>query len=515
MRLGYHFLRSKVARRILFLFVACALLPITLLALVSFSQVTQQLNLQSRQRLRQASKAQGMAIYERLLLREAEMKTIAFRSAAGNAAIAGAFGEGLRQRFVGLLVATADRRVPLLGRLPDPPKLSPAQKGHLDAGETLILTRTGPGSRPRVFMSRAVDPQDRTRGVLLGEINTAKLWGLDTLPALTDLLVLDHDGSVLGSSLETFASLEEEAGRKAAASASGQFEWSRDDREYMAGHWSIFMEIGFHTPKWTVVLMQSKDEVLAPTAKFRRSFSLVLLLSLLVVLALSFSQIRRWMGPLVALREGTRKLALKQFDSRVNVTSGDEFEELAASFNAMAERLGRQFNFVITRTEIDRAILSALDTERIVDTVLDRLPDVMSCDSIGITLLGPDTADPARTYVRDGPGEKTTWEGWLGTEELQRLRDHPEFLVMDRDTDLPKYLAPMRERGIRSVLLLPLLLNRELAGTLTLGYRDLCANTEEDIDQGRQLADQVAVGLSNARLIEELDRFSWGRPGRS
>ncbi len=81
---------------------------------------------------------------------------------------------------------------------------------------------------------------------------------------------------------------------------------------------------------------------------------------------------------------------------------------------------------------------------------------------------------------------------------------------MDGDTELPKYLAPLRERGIKSVLLLPLFLNRELAGTLTLGYRDPCANTEDDTDQGRQLANQVSVGLSNARLIEELDRFGWG-----
>ena len=510
MRLDYNFLRSKFARRILILFVACALLPITVLALVSFAQVTQQLNIQSHRRLRQASKAQGMAIYERLLLREAEMKAIAFRPDGDNVAMSGTFGEGLRQRFVGLVVAAADRHVPLLGSLPDPPRLSPAQKALLDDGETLILTRPGPGSRTRVLMSRAVDPRDPTQGALLGEINTEDLWRLDTLPAGTDLLVLDHDGNILGSSPETPASLRQDARRRIATSASGQFEWSRNDRESMASYWSIFMEMGFHSPNWTVVLSQSKDEVLAPAAKFKRSFSFVFLLTFWVVLLLAVTQIRRWTAPLVELREGTRKLALKQFDSRVNVTSGDEFEELAASFNAMAERLGRHFNFVITRTEIDRAILSAVDTERIVEIVLDRLPDVLSCDSIGITLLGAGTGDPARTYIRDGSREKSTWEGWIVSEEIQMLRDHPESLVMDGDTELPKYLAPLRERGIKSVLLLPLFLNRELAGTLTLGYRDPCANTEDDTDQGRQLANQVSVGLSNARLIEELDRFGWG-----
>jgi nitrogen fixation/metabolism regulation signal transduction histidine kinase len=56
---------------------------------------------------------------------------------------------------------------------------------------------------------------------------------------------------------------------------------------------------------------------------------------------------------------------MRDFDSRVKVTSGDEFEELATSFNNMAKQLGRQFNALTTMAQIDRAILSALDTERI------------------------------------------------------------------------------------------------------------------------------------------------------
>ena len=36
------------------------------------------------------------------------------------------------------------------------------------------------------------------------------------------------------------------------------------------------------------------------------------------------------------------------------------------------------------------------------------------------------------------------------------------------------------------------------------------ALSREDLHHARQLADQVAVGLSNARLIEELDHVNWG-----
>ncbi|MGH7423764.1 MAG: HD-GYP domain-containing protein, partial [Candidatus Methylomirabilales bacterium] len=42
------------------------------------------------------------------------------------------------------------------------------------------------------------------------------------------------------------------------------------------------------------------------------------------------------------------------------------------------------------------------------------------------------------------------------------------------------------------------------------GYLDQPGFSQEDLTQARQLADQVAVALSNARLIEELDQLNWG-----
>jgi len=69
-------------------------------------------------------------------------------------------------------------------------------------------------------------------------------------------------------------------------------------------------------------------------------------------------------GPLEKLQEGTRRIAEQDFNSPVIIKSGDEFEELAASFNSMASRLGKQFNTLITLNEIDRAILSSLETEK-------------------------------------------------------------------------------------------------------------------------------------------------------
>ena len=56
-------------------------------------------------------------------------------------------------------------------------------------------------------------------------------------------------------------------------------------------------------------MAESKADVYAPVATFVRTFPLMALLSLWVVLWLSLTQIRKSLGPLDQLKEGTRRIA--------------------------------------------------------------------------------------------------------------------------------------------------------------------------------------------------------------
>lgn len=519
MKLDRAFLRSKVARRILLLFILCALLPIAALAFISFSHVTKQLHQQGQRRLHQASKAAGLAIFERLLFLEAELTMAAAdphaRTGAPVQTPSRGPGQHLTPRFRGLVLLTdAGRHRSLFGRIEDPPEPSAGEKHHLRTGKTVVSSQGRAPLPARVFMSRALDPQRPDRGILVGEINDAYLWGLgheNTLPAMTELCVLDQANTVLICSLPAPVAFPEQVTLTMARSASSQFEWRHDGKDYLASYWSIPLRFRFFTPKWTVVLSEAKADVLSPMADFKNTFPLVILLSLWAVLLLSLIQIRRSLVPLERLQEGTRRIAQRDFESRVTVTSGDEFQELAASFNAMASRLGRQFNALTTMAEMDRAILSALDQKEIANTVLTRMRDILPCDSVGVTLLDSNATEKGRTYIGDGTprGERQVETATLTPEEVQQLREKPEG-VWIKDQPVPHYLAPLGRRGITSFLILPIFLNQRLAGIITLGHREPRALGQEDLEQARQVADQVAVALSNARLIEELDRLNWG-----
>ncbi len=521
MKIETAFLRSRVARRMFVLFVCCALLPIIILAVLSYSQVTLQLHEQTQKRLKQAAKDVGHAIAERLFFLEGRLKETAFgKSSMGSSPTLHTPTEGanefLKERFESLIIiADHGKGIPLFGDMQNMPELTPEQRQHIRSGGTYVWSNHFPDLKGQVFMSVAVDSKNPRRGILLGKVSPTYLWGpTDELPIppMIELCILDQWNNVLFSSFPGSVSLPEEAKAQMARSALGQFEWAHGEKGYLASYRSVHLQGTLLMPKWTVVLSESKSDVLAPANKFKKIFLLTLLMSLWVVLLLSVVQIRRSLIPLEKLREGTRRVAEQDFNSPVTIKSGDEFEELAASFNTMASRLGKQFNALATMGEIDRAILSALDTEKIVDVVLTGIPDVLLCDRVSVTLLDSRTLTTGRMYIGNGKGrEKTIETVILKPEEIQELNEHPGSILIEPGEAVPGHLASTVRDGIKSFLILPIILKKKLSGFITLGWNlRPTVRIQEDLDRARQLADQMGVALSNASLINELNELNWG-----
>ena len=132
MKIEKTFLRSKVAQRIAFLFVLCALLPIVTLAILSFNQVMRHLREQSLTRLHQTSKTMSMAIYERLLFLEADIIRMASRlndTIQGSAALALSNNDYQKDRFKGVVVLSdSEESVPLFGSLSNIPHYTEKEK---------------------------------------------------------------------------------------------------------------------------------------------------------------------------------------------------------------------------------------------------------------------------------------------------------------------------------------------------------------------------------------------------
>jgi len=259
------------------------------------------------------------------------------------------------------------------------------------------------------------------------------------------------------------------------------------------------------------VLSESKEKVLEPMAEFTNTFLVVVGLSSLAVLLLSISQIRRSVLPLEELQRTTQRIAHRDFTSRVIVHSGDEFEQLAASFNTMADQLGRQFNALATAAEIDRAVLSATDATAIVDTILARIRDVFPCSVVSVTLGVPDGAKSLISSIQDyeNGGKRLVARIGFRPADVQSLLTGPGVLEIRGEDSVPPYLEPMTELGAKSFVVLPLSYQRQLSGVIALGERFDLVPSDEDREQMRRLADQAAVALANARMLDQVRELAY------
>src|SRR5918998_3916718 len=255
-------LRSRFGRRLLALFVGCAFVPMAVLGVLSHRHVKQQLYRQSENRLQQANLALGQAIFDRLLLLDATLKSIPPQAilqlvvskqkprapkpvpppqrlgnqtqtgnpdgrlamggivldrvakpqprapsraeliAASQALIAG-LDLLARQRFVAVeFVGDDGRRIEIFGRLARRPKLTPRDSSDLRLGLPLIVTEHSPAEGSRIYLLRRVVRRNEVRGTFVGEVSPDYLWGsLDqSMPSpTTRVAVLDDSAHVIFS----------------------------------------------------------------------------------------------------------------------------------------------------------------------------------------------------------------------------------------------------------------------------------------------------------------------------
>ncbi len=510
MQIEYSFLRSRVARRVFWLFLLCALLPVGALSLVSLSDVTSQLTQQAERRVRQESKAMGMAIYQRFLLLEAELLSAIAQQRAGVATQSGEVSPPVLARlpgFAGMASVSETGETSLFfGELQGVQALAQRQRALLRQDKTLLTVEPNGLEGARIFLSRLSELDGR---VVVAEISHENLWDLGgsmTLPDDTSMCVFGHDRNVLFCSHAVSATLMQQWAAQGSGRA-GLFEWRDEQDVYLASSWAIPLRFQFLSAPWTVMLSKPRSSVLAPLASFHYRFLLIVVIALLAVALLSVTQIRKTMVPLEQLREGTRRVAARNFSQPVQVRSGDEFEELASSFNAMAGRLHQQFTQLATIHEIGRSVLSVLDPSRIVDTVLARLREVSPCEGIAILLIDPADAARGWLYARVGSsGAETSMTGVaVSGEERAMLVAHQGSAAVSGPV-AGGVFGPLCGAGAESLLVLPLFRGRDLLGGIALSYRRAPGMDDERLAQLRQLADQVAVALSNASDLAERKR---------
>ena len=90
---------------------------------------------------------------------------------------------------------------------------------------------------------------------------------------------------------------------------------------------------------WNVFAVQPVSEAFAPVYLALWRTGGLLLLAALIAGIVAWLLARRMTGPIRLLEEGAERIGAGQFDQRIAISTGDELERLAASFNRMAQEL--------------------------------------------------------------------------------------------------------------------------------------------------------------------------------
>ena len=502
-------LGSPFGRRLLLLFIGSALVPTLLVAVLSFQSVRSQLATQSEDRLHATANSIQRVVYDRLETVDADLRRngASLVRCAGGAADS-ACGDELTYPFPAAALydpATGTVRA-LVGNLTAATAALPFPK---IAGGSSAVVADLVGGKPRLIMLHHIAVPGGDGPILIGELSLDFLWtpaDADMLPESILFAWIDPAAGILAAKGESPRLGGETAGLLGSA-PSGGFEWSGAHESYLAAYRSFPMSRRLQLPAWRVVASESTRQVLAPMADFTKIFPLLLILGVVVVAGFALSQIRRSLVPLMVLQRGTRRVTGQDFETRVEVTSGDEFEELAASFNAMAGQLGRQFRSVTTAAEIDRAVLSSVDRATIVDTALKRLPELVPCEALGIALLdGADGSGTGLGWWANGAGrvEPAGQTIAFSPADLSALRARDEQLVYRPDRSVPQFVADIIRGGSGTINVLPLRFGGILFGAMAVRRGAGAGSDSADLTQIGRLADHVAVALSNARMVDRV-----------
>lgn len=490
--------RSKVARRIFALFVLAALVPIaTVASLIYLQKNAEGAKIVSEQLHRETKSAALIFSY---LLDEIEIKLrhLAQAPPASRAAI---FEQIRGDRLESYRVV--DGATPRADESWVPGSMTPALRRHLDGDKAALLV-AGQSASARLHMAIALrDPPPGDR-LLLVTVNPEALRSI-SYDSQSALCVLTEEGDPIlcdasfpGTALDELDSTGTNVSFKEAS-------WSADGHDWKSGSWRLYTAPRFLLPSLTVLWAGTENALVTRPSLFIEVFPPVIVLAMLLVTLVSIGLIRRLLTPVDRLREAATELARGNFGSRVLLSSGDEFEDLAESFNGMARDLEHQFTMLGTLAELDRMVLSAQGKKEIIDVLIERMPEISACDAVSILELADRKLASVHWRFREPASQEPPPD--FGTEihdaafaTLQQCGD----CVRIRDPAGFEFARAYFEAGMRLVVCLPVICQSELTAVICLAYRAADTATEAVLSQARSLADRAAVALSNAAWEEKL-----------
>lgn len=385
------------------------------------------------------------------------------------------------------------------------------------------------GARP--FMSIAVSHSGFNAGVTSADIDLGFLndfFGDAQVGKTAIAYLVDPRGLVLASSAkgpEVAKDLSALPQVAALMKPDGKAVASGTDSD---GHAVLTAATALPKLGWFVLFEQPTAQALAPIRDQLVRVALLIGLGLVVAILAGTLLARRMLIPITALRAGARRLGAGDFSHRIDVHTKDELEELADQFNSMAGRLhetysgleskveertrdlARSINELKVLEEVGRAVASSLDLNAVLPTVAARALEITHADAV--LIYSYDAAKHQFNLTEAIGIDRTTGGEHLAIDEgasvLGEAAANGEPIAIPDLANAADHL--LRDvavtAGFHSVLVVPLVDQKGILGSLVVLRRDAGEFSPNLIGLMRTFAHQSVLAMRNARLFTEVDQ---------
>jgi signal transduction histidine kinase len=226
-----------------------------------------------------------------------------------------------------------------------PPRVSiPLTLPPIIDGVAMSPIRVDDDMLPTTVFAVHLTRLNRPSGWLVGEFSLEEMWRMVDQIRIGEhgfALVVAPDGALLAHGDPDKKALVAQSRNMSAhplvAPATAGAPWQEYNDEN--GRQQLGVAAPIDPLKWTVIVEQPTDEAYASARKLQRQLEVAAAGALLIMMGVGLIFGRRFIAPIFALQRGTQALSEGKLETRVVIDTVDEFGQLGASFNSMADRL--------------------------------------------------------------------------------------------------------------------------------------------------------------------------------
>ena len=499
-------LQSKVSRRILLTVLLCSLVPISGLVSLTVYNVHSRSQTETSQRLHHASKNIGMAIMAELSAIENELKHVAALQEIGTT------GE---QLSIASLPASENNSLKSIWMFPEQLEkirglTTTTQKGLSSGKSYLIVERNN--NKISIKMWVPVLDFHGKRGLASGDIDLDYLWSYAQgfLPLNMVLNIVDPRYQPLFSSDPNIPT-NPELTERICTKGHQQTEIKMAGDVWFIGHWDLFLLAGFNSPSWHIIVIEPKKYAFAGLIDFQKNAALTGLVTFWIILLASSILVRRTLSPLKKLKKATQEVGQGNYEIKLDIKTGDEFEILGDSFVGMASKVQQQISQQKNMSQIIRNILGARGQEEIIQSLFKGLPEIIAVEQASLSILNNPSDEILKTWICHSQRKcalKEISRAEITSDEVKKLELNSALYIRGTRSDFPFLLKPFDGAHAQEFLFFTLDINQKTKAVLIL--TETVSWNDEVIAKIRQLADQLEISLSRAAMVEELDLLNVG-----